>query len=605
MSPEHDEVFSLAEVLDGPFSRPFRFTAERLLGLPELERLRHAAQQGSDSDACTFLSRALDLMHVDLEVSAQDLGRIPATGPTVVVANHPFGAIEGMALARALLGVRPDVRVLVNFILGRIPELRDLFFLVDPFETAASPRRSLAALRQAIRWVGDGGMLMIFPSGEVSHLDLRRRRVRDPRWLPTAARIIRRTKCQVVPIYFLGRNSMLFQLAGLIHPMLRTGLLPRELLKSQGTILRAKVGKAIPYKRLATCANDQHMVRYLRERTEILAERDREAARSARPSRIEIPSHPLIEAIPDATIEAEIAALPEECLLVDGGDQAVYVASAAQIPQSLREIGRLRELTFREVGEGTGAQLDLDEFDQTYDHLFIWHREQRELVGAYRIGKSDRLIERKGLDGLYTSTLFRYSPKLHESMGPALELGRSFIRPEYQRSFAGLMLLWKGIGRYVLQNPCYSTLFGPVSISAEYASASQQLIVTFLKQNNYAHPWARWVRPRNPFQPRRCKVSHLDAGHLDDLEEVSAFIAEIEADEKGVPILLRQYLKLGGRLLGFNVDPDFSNVLDVLIMVDLRQTEPRVLARYMGRTDAERFLAMHHEPLDEDQNQAS
>jgi len=604
MSPTRHEIFSLAGVLDGPLSRPLRPLAERLIGLRQLAELHGRIAASAGSDAPSFVNSTLEMMRVQLEVSPQDRERVPRSGPAVVVANHPFGAVEGIALAQLLLEIRPDVRVMANFILGRIQELRDLFFLVDPFETSSSPRRSLSALRQAIRWVQDGGMLVIFPSGEVSHLDLGRRQVRDPRWLPTAARIIRRTESQVVPVYFFGHNSALFQIAGLVHPALRTGLLPRELLRSCGTTLTARIGKPIPFKRLAACANDQQMITYLRRRTEILAERPGEQGLSPSPAVIPIPSEPLIDAVPPEELERELATLPAERLLVDAGEQVVYAAPASEIPSTLREIGRLRELTFRDVGEGTGRRLDLDRFDVLYDHLFIWHRTLKEVIGAYRIGRSDQLIAEHGIAGLYTSTLFRFAPKLFESMGQALELGRSFIRPEHQRSYGGLMLLWKGIGRYVLANPSYWTLFGPVSISAEYASASQQLMVTFLKQNSFAHPWARWVRPRNPFHTRHRQAEHLDATYLDDLEEVSAFIAEIEADKKGVPILLRQYLKLGGRLLGFNVDPDFSNVLDVLIMVDMRRTDPRVLSRYLGREDTERFFALHSN-RDEDDVEAT
>jgi putative hemolysin len=274
----------------------------------------------------------------------------------------------------------------------------------------------------------------------------------------------------------------------------------------------------------------------------------------------------------------------------------VYFAAAHEIPQLLREIGRERERTFREVGEGTGRELDLDVFDRSYLHLFVWSRANRELVGAYRIGRSDDLLREQGLGGLYTSTLFAYKPRLFESMGPALEMGRSFIRPEYQRSYVGLLLLWKGIGQLVQREPRYATLFGPVSISADYRSASQRLLVAFLEQNRYVHEWSRWVRPRCPAGRELHRGLPFGPGRLADLEDVSSFISEIEADQKGVPILLRQYLKLGGRLLGFNVDPDFSNVLDVLIMVDLRRTDEKILARYMGREGASAFLAHHRLP---------
>jgi putative hemolysin len=301
----------------------------------------------------------------------------------------------------------------------------------------------------------------------------------------------------------------------------------------------------------------------------------------------------IVAARPAAHVEREVAALPADQLLVDGDDEVVYIADAEQIPAALHEIGRLREITFRAVGEGTGRAVDLDEFDARYRHLFIWSRARREIDGAYRIGATDDCLARAGLGGLSTSTLFEFKPRLFDMMGPALEMGRSFIRPEQQRSYGGLMLLWKGIGRYVVREPRYATLFGPVSISADYQSASQQLIVAFLEQNRYVHEWSRWVRPRVPCRRGAARELRSGLAALRDLDDVSAFIAEIEADQKGVPILLKQYLRLGGRLLGFNVDPEFSSVLDVLIMVDLRRTEPKILARYMGREGAESFLRGH------------
>jgi putative hemolysin len=264
----------------------------------------------------------------------------------------------------------------------------------------------------------------------------------------------------------------------------------------------------------------------------------------------------------------------------------------------LREIGRLRELTFRAAGEGTGRELDLDRFDQEYLHLFLWSRSSSEVIGAYRLGLTDQLLAGAGVEALYTSTLFRFAPELFAAMGPALEMGRSFIRTEHQRSFTGLMLLWKGIGAFVLRHPRYPVLFGPVSISAEYRSISQQLMVAFLKQNLGVHEWSRWVHPRARFRPRG-REDLVSVMEISDLDDVSGFVSVLEPDRKGVPILLKQYLKLGGALLGFNVDPDFSNVLDVLILVDLRKTPATTLVRYMGREGAEQLLAQSRSATEE------
>ena len=596
---ERERVFSLCRTADRPGLPAFIAGAvERLLGLEYMGR--EYLKIPDLDDPSRFLEEVFDRLDVRIEVSESELLRVPRKGPTIVVANHPFGGIDGMAAAVVLRSLRPDVKVLANAMLGRIPEMADLFFLVDIFGGQDAARRNVAVLRQAKRWLADGGMMVIFPAGEVAHFNLRDRRVVESPWDPAVGRMIRDAGCTVVPIWFGGSNGPLLQIASLIHPLLRTALLPRALLARRGEPLMMRIGGPIAYKRLAECRDNSEMMAYLRGRTLILAagqnpER-RSTAEPVQPRRTPADPRPVADAVEPGLLETEITALPDRQLLVDAGAQRVYVAEAAQIPNTLHEIGRLRELSFRAVGEGTGREVDLDRFDHDYKHLFIWRPRRREIVGAYRLGLTDRLLAAHGVDGLYTSTLFRYDPRLLEVMGPALELGRSFIRPEYQRSYSSLLLLWKGIGRFVAAHPRYPILFGPVSISADYRSASQELIAVFLKQNAFHHPWSRWVRPHTEFRPRRTHDVRLAADELRNLDDVSAFISDIEGDGKGMPILLRQYLKTGGQLLGFNVDPDFANVLDVLIMVDLRQTPRHTLMRYLGGDGTKAFFAHHQKP---------
>lgn len=579
---------------DGRTSRPIRGLlrlVERSLGLDQLSRVYERLPVCASTH--DFLEAALNDLRVGVAVDNADTDRIPESGPTLVASNHPFGGIEGMALPHLLMSIRPDVKVLANYVLGRMPEFDDLFILVDPFGGRDAAARSLSGMRQALEWLDAGGLLLVFPAGEVAHLNLRERRVADPPWNPVLGRLARRSAATVVPTFIAGRNGWPFQMLGLIHPGLRTLMLPRQLLAVRGTTLDVRFGSPIRAQEIDSDADDRSVTSWLRSRSEILAERSSSIlARHdpVQPRKTPSRAEPVVGAVPPDELEKEIRHLPQNQLLVENGNQLVLEAGADQIPKVLREIGRLRELSFREVGEGTGREIDLDEFDHSYRHLFIWNRDAREVVGAYRMGLSDLVLGERGIGGLYTSTLFRFSPKLFDEMGPALEMGRSFIRAEYQRSFAGLMLLWKGIGQYVMRHPRYTVLFGPVSISADYRAASQQLIASFLSQNNLVHDGSHWVRPRSPYRPRRSPVVRHAISDLSSVEEVSRYVAEIEADGRGVPILLKQYLKLGGRLLGFNVDPDFSNVLDVLIMVDLKQTEPRILARYMGEKGAEEFL---------------
>jgi putative hemolysin len=303
---------------------------------------------------------------------------------------------------------------------------------------------------------------------------------------------------------------------------------------------------------------------------------------------------PIAPEIPRALLKAEIDCLPAEQRLVASGNFSVHYARAAQIPWCLQEIGRLRELTFRAAGEGTYKASDVDLFDAYYLHLFVWDAQTEMVVGAYRMGLVDEILARYGKRGLYTQSLFKYGPRLLESLNPAIELGRSFVRAEYQRSFSPLMLLWRGIGQFALRSPQYAVLFGPVSISNSYAMLSRQLMVEFLNANNVEADLARHVKPRRPFRSLPSSAwNEMELSGIKDVEDLSRVIARIEEDNKGVPILLKQYLKLGGRVLGFSADDRFSDALDGLIMVDLRTSGPRLLARYMGEEGAAEFFAHH------------
>jgi putative hemolysin len=287
--------------------------------------------------------------------------------------------------------------------------------------------------------------------------------------------------------------------------------------------------------------------------------------------------------------------LPREACLVESGAFQVFCADAAKIPSTLREIGRLREIAYRAVGEGTGRMLDLDTFDDRYLHLFLWDREQRRVAGAYRLGQADEIVATCGVEGLYTRTLFRYDEELLARMGgPALELGRSFVRREYQKNYNALLLLWKGIGQFVVRHPHYRFLFGPVSVSARYADTSHGLLMEFLRQNHLAADLAAVVDAIHP-----CKYSPApDAGALapQTLDEVNRLVAQTEHDGKGVPVLLRQYLKLNARLIGFNIDPAFGDAVDALMVVDLATVDSAILRRYLGRQGAATFLAVHERP---------
>lgn len=568
----------------------------KIIHLQDLNRLY--AQLDIDGGCLPFPDRLLSCLGIDYKIPASGFEAIPRSGPLIVVANHPFGAVEGLVLASVLNRVRPDVKIMANYILSRIDELREFMIFVDPFGNPGSMQKNLRPLRQSIEWLRSGGVLAIFPAGEVSHIHVGEAQVTDPKWNSSVARIQRKTGAPVLPVFFRGSNGPLFQALGLLHSKIRTILLPREFLKRRDQVLELEVGSVIPANRLEKIDCDEARTSYLRQRTYLLGKRSssKSASASAAASPLNRQPRPSVaSAVDSASLQHEIDRLDPDQILAATQDLQVFHARADQIPVSLREIGRQREITFRAAGEGSGKELDLDRFDEYYVHLFLWDRARKCIAGGYRIGHADEIVERFGTEGLYTHTLFRFKAGLFKTVGPSLELGRSYVSRDYQRDATSLPLLWKGIARYLSRHARYRNLFGPVSISNDYNPCSKQLIRGFVQAHHQMDKRAAAVRPRNSFRRvgARDWRPELFRNALCEVEDLSEWISEIEPDRKGIPVLLRHYLKLGGRVAAFNVDERFSDVVDALVFVDMTRVHPRLLERLMGRNEAESYLALH------------
>jgi len=542
---------------------------------------RAYARAASGDPGTEFSTRALAELDVSIAITGEDLHKIPSSAPLIIVANHPLGALDGLLLLALVSRVRDDMKIVGNSLLRSIEPLADRLLPVDVFgRTSAAVRRNGVALRSAIKWLERGGCLGMFPAGEVAHDETPDGRILDAAWQHTAADLAIRTGAKIVPVFIEGRNSRLFRAAGRIHPLLRTALLPRELWTKRHSQIEMRVGAAIDSGTLARVPGSHERTASLRSGIEALAV-------APSPAEVWIPlarQQPIAQRGFAMAIDANIDAIQHAVLLESGGFQ-VFCARAADLPAVLPEIGRLRELTFRHAGEGTGLSRDLDRFDETYRHLFVWDRTRKEIAGAYRVGATDEIA---AVDGLYTRTLFDYDESLLKQIGPALELGRSFIRPDYQRDFSPLLLLWKGISRLVAQEPRYRRLFGVVSISDRYASSSRQLLVKFLQTTRFDKDLGRLVKARNPPPPPR--AGFVESTTVERIEDVSALVRRIEPDGKDIPVLLRQYLKLNAKLLGFTVDETFGNVLDGLVLVDLCDVAPAILSRYMGKEEARRYV---------------
>jgi putative hemolysin len=568
-----------------PWARPF-------LPIRRLDRIYAGALTHPEGSVFDGLLRE---MEVDYTVREGDLKHVPLEGPAVVFSNHPFGMLDGILMASMLLRLRPDVKLLANQLLGCMDELSKHCILVDNMMGEGHEAANRRGIREALDWVKQGHLLIVFPAGEVASWSRHHRRVLDPQWNRNMARIARMTGAKSVPAFISGANSVGFHLAGLIHPRLRTLFLPHELLNKCGRRMEIRIGAPVEGETLKAIHDDDKAIDLLRWNSSLLALRDRITSPRARffPGHW-YPKHSVAAAEDPAVLLRELESLPEGSLLESVGAMRVYALTSRQAPRIVREIGRLRELTFRASGEGTGKARDLDRFDAYYTHLVLWNDERQEIAGAYRICNVQEVMHRYGMRGLYTTTLFRFQPQFFAQVGPALELGRSFVHLDYQRQYAPLLVLWKGIGSYLVRHPETPVLFGAVSISADYSMASREVLTNYLSAHTVDAELLKMLRPKNPPRTAAENVNQPEMfARVFSLDDISDWISMFESDGKGVPVLVKHYMKLGGKFLGFNVDAKFSNVLDGLLLVDLREAKPELLARYLGKQGSSEFLRLH------------
>ncbi len=592
VKPGQANPFSITEVVSDSYGKLAAQVCSALLERPlGLHYMAREYRKLSPSDSPrSFVSKVLAALNVNYRIASGNLENLPQEGPTIVVANHPFGGLEGLLMIDILLQKRADVRIMANNFLKRVPELEDIFIGVNPYGHQQAVKENIGAMREGMQWLKAGGVLVIFPAGDVSQFDFQQLQIADREWDRSVVRMARRTQACVLPVYFVGHNSVPFYLASGLHPLLKTLFLPRQLINKRGKRIDVHIGKPVSTKRIRRITDDRQCADYLQIRTYLLAEQQRVKKSMAQTEQ----KLPVIGTVDTALLEIEIDKLPDSHKLVESGKLQVFYARAEQIPWILQEIGRLRELSFRAAGEGSGKAIDLDLYDEFYLHLFIWNQEEGSIVGGYRLGLADEIVSKYGRKGLYSYSLFKFKRAFLHKINPAIELGRSFVRVEYQRSFTPLMLLWKGIATYVASHPRYAVLFGPVSISDDYSLMSQRVLVDFLQTNVFDQKLGKRVKPRMPFDASSLgNLRRRSLNQPENVAELSNLVSDLENDARGVPVLIRQYLKLGGKMLGFNVDTEFSHVIDGLIKVDLRNTEPATLARYMGADLARAFLAYH------------
>ncbi|MBR5523483.1 MAG: lysophospholipid acyltransferase family protein [Akkermansia sp.] len=554
---------------------------ERQLGLHALNVAHAKIEDDWDAGSKENFFK-LACKYLNLNYDLEGLENIPKEGPCVIVSNHPHGMSDGLMFGDIAMKVRDDVRIVVNEWLHCVRGMRPYQITVDVYGGEAAKRANMAGMREILKWLREGHCILVFPSGSAASYSHRDRRVIDDPWQANIAAIIRKTKATVVPMHISGRTGIFFQIISTIAKGVRANFLAREILRDGRMRHTIKLGRPIHAHTIGMVESDEGLSDYLRLQSMLLRYPHQQDTCSTA-----TPQQPIADGVAADILSTEIEALPEDALYYSNPTSGlnVYAVMAEQIPQIMQEMGIQRERTFRAVGEGTGTPIDLDDYDGHYLHLIMWDTKAKRLAGAYRMGRTDKILEEKGIKGIYNAAFFRFKPELFDTLKHGLEMGRAFIAPEYQRLAASLDTLWMGIGSYLNRNPQYRYLYGTVSVSSVYTHTSRSLILSYLKEHEMQEEYAPMVQATTP--PTDYKLlsedTRLLAAGMPDQRLLSATISSIEPDGKGIPVLLRQYLRLGGKMLSFNIDHDFGGTLDCLVMVDMQKTPERILKRYCGK----------------------
>ena len=539
-----------------------------------------------------FLNGLLDEFQIEFEIPEEDLKRIPKEGPFITISNHPLGGIDGILLLKLLLEHRADYKIIANFLLHRIEPLKPYVMPVNPFENHKDAKSSVTGVKNALLHLREGKPLGLFPAGEVSTYRDGKLMV-DKEWEQGAVRLIKKANVPVIPIYFHAKNSQLFYTLSKISDTLRTAKLPSELLSQKNRVIKVRIGKPISVKDQDAYPEIPEFYQFLRRKTYMLANPYEKASQkilSTQNLKIPKKAKNITSQKSPELFEKEVDALREKgSRLLESKNYEVFFATAKEIPNILHEVGRLREITFREVGEGTNKPIDLDRFDKYYHHLFLWDNDQKKLVGAYRMGLGKDIFKKHGVNGFYIHTLFRIEPELYPMMEKTIEMGRAFIIKEYQQKPMPLFLLWKGIVHVTLRYPEHKYLMGGVSISNQFSEFSKSLMIEFMKSHYYDPYVAQYIHPKKEF---KVKLKDADKDFVfdateADMQKFDKLIDELEPGELRIPVLIKKYVKQNARLVAFNVDPKFNNAIDGLMYIKVADIPESTVKPVMEEFQAE------------------
>ena len=539
-----------------------------------------------------FVNALLDDFEINFEIPKEDLKRLPKTGAFITISNHPLGGIDGILLLKLLLEHRPDYKIIANFLLHRVTPLKPYIMPVNPFEDRKDVKSSIMGFKSALTHLQNDKPLGIFPAGEVSTYRDGRLMVDKP-WEEAAMKLIKKAGVPIVPIYFHAKNSKWFYFLAKLNSTLRTAKLPSELLTQKHRGIKVRIGHPISVESQKEHKSLEEFTTFLRKKTYMLANPfQKKNLLNSLPKNIKLQKSPKKIITPGSTdamvIEVDRLRKNDKRLL-QSKSYEVFLAEAKEIPHILREIGRLREITFRAIGEGTNKAIDIDAFDSYYHHMFLWDKSAQCIAGAYRMGMGTEIFAKYGIDGFYLQNLFRFEPELYPMMSKSIEMGRAFIIPQYQQRPFPLFLLWKGIVHTTLRYPDHKYLIGGVSISNKFSEFTKSLMIEFMKSNYYDPYVAQYINPKKEFKVKLKDADKdfvFDASQA-DLKKFDKIIDEVEPGSLRMPVLIKKYIKQNAKVVAFNVDPLFNNAVDGLMYIRIADIPESTVKPVMEEFQAE------------------
>ena len=566
----------------GFLKNPAASAIMRLTKIDEVNKLYDVLKDKVGKDFFDSFVRERDLKYIVFE---EDLARIPKTGPFILVSNHPLGAIDGILMTKILTEIRPDFKIMGNFLLEKIEPMKPYVISVNPFENRKELKSSSTGMRGSLKHLEEGGCIGIFPAGEVSNRNNEFSEILDKKWEKPALKLIKMAKVPVVPMYFHAKNSRFFYQMAKLHPDLQTLFLPSEMMHKREKPIRVRLGKPVSVKVLEDHDSIDEMGEFLQKKIHLL--KSYYEKRKSLADRLNIPNlrlnfallkeenvvQNIIDETPTEDIVKEIEALSKnDKMLFRNGNYEVFFAAYGDIPSIMREIGRQRELTFRKIGEGTNLPFDLDEYDEHYHHLFLWDSKAKKLAGAYRMALGCEVMKKHGIEGFYTSSLFEFDPELRPFFRKVIEMGRAYISSEYQQKPLPLFLLWRGIVHVCLRNPEHKFLMGGVSISDKFSEFSKSLMIEFMRSHYYDSAVAQYIHPKHDFKVKlkeRDKNLFFDEVES-DLNKLDKIIDDLEPEMR-MPVLIKKYIKQNAKVISFNVDPTFNDAIDGLMYIRISE----------------------------------